>query len=62
MNWDYLIHGCELVLLLPVLWKANRFFNRFLDERENFPPHRHGNGKIYYPKGLKPEKPEEQLP
>jgi hypothetical protein len=56
MTWDLVIHTVELVIALPVFWKANRFFNRILSEREEFPPHRHLNGHILFPKGLKPSK------
>lgn len=52
---DAWAHIAELIAAGPILWKANRFMNKILDERENFPPHRHINGNILYPRGLKPE-------
>jgi len=58
MSFDNYIHATELVLGLlcsPFAWKLNRAVNKYLDERENYPPHRHiRNGDILYPKGLKP--------
>jgi hypothetical protein len=54
-NLDVAVHLAELLMAVPVLWKANRALNRYLDERENYPPHLHVNGKILFPKGLKPK-------
>lgn len=61
MSFDHYIHIAELVLgvvFSPFAWKLNRAVNKYLDERDNFPPHRHGRGsqlgEIYYPKGLRP--------
>lgn len=61
MNIDAFVHIAELILAVPVLWKANRALTRYLDERENYPPHLHVNGKILFPNGLAPKKPQELL-
>jgi len=57
VSFDNYIHATDLVLGLlfsPFAWKLNRAINKYLDERENFPPHRHENGLILFPKGLEP--------
>lgn len=35
-------------------WAVLRKLTRILDAFENFPPHRHVNGKILFPKGFEP--------
>ena len=57
MTWDIGVHLAEMVVAVPILWKANRFFNRMLNEREEFPPHAHRGNFILYPKGLEPNPP-----
>lgn len=53
-------HGAEVLILLfgvalPMLRSSQRLRNILQD----FPPHRHTNGKIIYPKGYEPSKPEQ---
>lgn len=57
MNWDYIHRAADLIELigfLVLLWKGNRAINRIIDIFENFPPHRHENGLILFPKGFEP--------
>lgn len=35
-------------------WAVIRKLTRIVDALENFPPHRHVNGKIIFPKGFEP--------
>jgi hypothetical protein len=49
-----LVDGTLLVGFLTVAWKANRTLNRWLDVMKDYPPHRHFNGRIVYPKGMEP--------
>jgi hypothetical protein len=51
---DNTIHISEAIAIVGGLWKINRSFVRFLDIMKDFPPHRHVNGKIMYPKGFNP--------
>lgn len=57
MTWD-LLHrladAAELIGFLVLIWKGNRAINRILDVLEQFPPHRHENGLILFPKGFEP--------
>jgi len=54
MTLDTLAHIGEALTIVAVSWKINRGFNRILDALESFPPHRHINGHITYPKGFSP--------
>lgn len=49
-------HGAEiLILLLGValpMWRSSQRLRNIL---QDFPPHRHVNGKIIFPKGYKPD-------
>lgn len=54
MNWDHIYHISELLGLLTVLWKGNRAINRLIDVLKDFPPHRHENGLVIYPKDYEP--------
>lgn len=53
---DNIVHIVELAGAIPILWKANRCLNRFLDNLEDYPLHRHvelnGAELIQYPKGV----------
>lgn len=51
---DLLFHAGNLAVVLGIGWKVNRVANRILDVLADFPPHRHVNGKISYPKGYEP--------
>lgn len=56
---ELLIHAIEVLvlgMLIPVIRSTNKLITTYLYERENFPPHRHTNGGILFPKGLQPEK------
>ena len=52
------VHAAEAIIGIPgaayVGWKMVRAANRILDVLKDFPPHRHMNGKIIYPKGFAP--------
>lgn len=57
MNWDMLHRAGDIASLLGIIllvWKGNRVLNRIWDVLEQFPPHRHENGLIMYPKGFEP--------
>ena len=49
-----MVDGTLLVAGLSIAWKANRTLNRWFDVLKDFPPHRHFNGRIVYPKGMEP--------
>jgi hypothetical protein len=51
---DILFPAGNFTILLAIAWKVNRMANRILDVLEDFPPHRHVNGKIIYPSDYKP--------
>lgn len=54
---DYLhnlVDGTLLVGFITVVWKANRALNRWIDVLKEYPPHRHENGLILFPKGMEP--------
>lgn len=57
-HWvDFLIHvldGSGGVAMIGVGWKVMRRLNRDEDLRQDFPPHRHINGKILYPRDYEP--------
>lgn len=54
MSIDVLFHSVELSAMIGLAWKANRVLNRHLDILKDFPPHRHINGKIIYPRDFEP--------
>ena len=54
LDIDIIIHLSEMLIIIPVIWKANRVVTRILDALESFPPHRHINGHIIYPKQYEP--------
>lgn len=57
MNWDYIHRAAdfvELIGFLVLIWKGNRAINRIIDVLADFPPHRHENGLILFPKGFSP--------
>lgn len=51
---DYLIHSGELGVFLLVAWHVIRRINRDETLKQDFPPHRHVNGKIIYPHEYEP--------
>jgi hypothetical protein len=55
LHWDGTISLGNIITLLfgagPILFFVVRIYVLFRE----FPPHRHMNGDIYYPKGMKPE-------
>ena len=54
-SFDNLLHVIEIVVLgAPIWWGAIRLSSIMRD----FPPHRHDNGNILYPKGYEPSRPE----
>ncbi len=60
-QWEFIFHASELGVLVfgvaaPIVWSAFRLRSLLKD----FPPHRHLNGKILYPKGYAPGEIEEQ--
>jgi len=60
MTYELWFHGVEvLILLLGValpMWRSSQRLRSILMD---FPPHRHTNGKILYPKGYEPSKSEQ---
>ena len=51
MSFDNFLHVVEILVLgAPLWWSAFRLASLFKD----FPPHRHDNGHIIYPKGYEP--------
>ena len=51
MNADNVLHIIEIVVIgAPLWWSAIRLASILKD----FPPHRHQNGDILYPKGYEP--------
>jgi hypothetical protein len=51
MSTDTLLHLLEIVVLgTPLWWGGIRLVNVLRE----YPPHRHVNGKIEYPKGMEP--------
>jgi hypothetical protein len=53
-NFDLTFHVFELLTLAAVAWKVIKAVNRFTDVLKDFPPHRHDNGNVIYPKGFEP--------
>jgi hypothetical protein len=54
MTLDNFIHLSEALSILGVGWRILRKFDRVLDVLQEYPPHRHSNGKIVYPKHFSP--------
>jgi len=54
-NWLLTIVSVLLVPTLVMLWKLMRGLAIF----QEFPPHRHVGKDVLYPKGMKPEDPQE---
>lgn len=53
MSADNLLHIIEIVVIgAPLWWSVFRLASILRD----FPPHRHDNGHIIYPKGYEPGK------
>ena len=53
MTTDNMLHIAEILVIgAPLWWGAIRLASIFKD----FPPHRHTNGHIFYPKGYEPGK------
>lgn len=40
--------------MLLLIWKGIRVVNRLWDVLKDYPPHRHDNGHIVFPKGFEP--------
>lgn len=55
---DHLIHVAEILPLLVLVWRVTRKVSRFVDVMFDFPPHRHTNGDIFYPRDFSPGKTE----
>jgi len=55
MTLDQLSHIGEALTILVVGWRVVAKMNRLISIFEDFPPHRHANGTIVYPKGFAPE-------
>lgn len=54
VNIELVFHGTEIVVIGAGFWKLVRVATRLLDVMEDFPPHRHVNGKVLFPKGYAP--------
>lgn len=53
MTPDMIVHLIEILVIgAPLWWGAIRFASILKD----FPPHRHDNGNILYPRGYEPGK------
>lgn len=48
----------DVVIVVPLAWRALRAINRVIDVMKDFPPHRHTNGRVFYPAGMAPGKTE----
>lgn len=60
MTPEVWFHGAEvLILLFGVAYPMVRSSQRLRQILSDFPPHRHINGKILFPKGYAPTDPEE---
>jgi hypothetical protein len=56
---DWLLRGGNAAFLLAaftVLWRVNLKLSRDESLKSDFPPHRHINGKILYPREYEPAK------
>lgn len=53
---ENLYHLSEALAVIFACLKAVRVFNRHENLYKDFPPHRHVNGKILYPRGFSPQK------
>ena len=42
------------IIILGVAFKGIRALNRLMNILQDYPPHRHINGKIIFPKGFEP--------
>lgn len=42
------------LIILGIAWKAVRVINRVMGILQDYPPHRHINGKVIYAKGFEP--------
>ena len=51
IHWDGTISLGNVLMILAVLWPVIKFSVIMRD----FPPHRHTDSKILYPKGMSPE-------
>ena len=56
MNIDAWAHVAEIVIAFPVAWKVFRAASRVESLLQDYPPHRHANGKILYPPAYQPGK------
>ena len=54
MTLDLTIHAAEALTILGVGIAALRKLDRILSILEDYPPHRHVNGKVIYPKNYEP--------
>ena len=50
---EYLHYVVDGAILLGI-WKGIRTLNRLYDILIDFPPHRHENGLVLFPKGFEP--------
>jgi hypothetical protein len=55
MTFDQLGHIGEALTIIGVGWAVISKINRLISIFEDFPPHRHVNGTVLYPKGFAPE-------
>lgn len=58
MTVDLALHLGEVITVVGAVctaaWRVIRAAGKVEDMLENFPPHRHVNGSILYPKGYEP--------
>jgi hypothetical protein len=52
--WDHIEHLVELGTVAFAAYRVISAANRILDILKDFPPHRHINGRILFPKGYSP--------
>lgn len=51
---DHVEHLVELGTVIGTAWRVVSIAKEVLDVLKEFPPHRHINGRIAYPKGFEP--------
>lgn len=54
MNFDLQFHVAELLVIATAAWRVVMAANRITNMLKDYPPHRHENGLVSYPKGYEP--------
>jgi hypothetical protein len=53
-DYGWMFQAPQFLCVAPATWFVIRTANRYYYAMKDFPPHRHINGKIMYPRGLEP--------